>query len=208
MHLRFEHATDDQLESYSLGTISGPDVEVLEEHLLICQGCQDRLTESDVFVRHMRLAAAKIRAETSREPHLGKGVISLRRWSAPILAALAIFCFLGVFWLTSARKRQTLPASVVLQTLRGLQDAPQANAPRGRPLRLEADLTGLQVSEAIRLEIVDTAGKLVWQSRAMPQGSRVALQVKPGLDPGAYWVRLYGAAPDSELLREYALRVQ
>jgi hypothetical protein len=209
MHARFEHATEDQLESYSLGILSERDVEILEEHLLICQQCQDRLTESDVFVQHMRIAAAKLRAGASRKkPAFSWSAIGLRRWPAPVwLAAAAVFCLIGVFWITSARKAPP-PTAVLLQAFRGPQDAAEARAPKGQPVRLEADLTGLEAAQTLRMEVVDSGGRRVLEADATPQAGRVAILLKSGLGAGVYWVRLYGAAPGHQLLREYALRAQ
>jgi predicted anti-sigma-YlaC factor YlaD len=44
-----------------------PEVESLEEHLLICSGCRDRLTAADECVAAMRAAAAKIRQSGTGE---------------------------------------------------------------------------------------------------------------------------------------------
>jgi hypothetical protein len=55
-----EHATDDTLERYSMRTLPRPEVESLEEHLLICQPCRDRLKATDEFGAAMK-AAGKIR---------------------------------------------------------------------------------------------------------------------------------------------------
>ena len=38
-----------------------PEVESLEEHLLICGGCRERLESTDEYVAAMRSAAAKVR---------------------------------------------------------------------------------------------------------------------------------------------------
>jgi uncharacterized CHY-type Zn-finger protein len=56
-----EHAADDTLERYAMRTLPAPEVESLEEHLLICGGCRDRLTAADEYVSATRAAAAKIR---------------------------------------------------------------------------------------------------------------------------------------------------
>src|SRR5688572_19962240 len=51
---------DDSFEQYSMGRLPANDLEAFEEHLLICPECQDRLTESDRFVRTMREAARRV----------------------------------------------------------------------------------------------------------------------------------------------------
>jgi hypothetical protein len=51
------HAAEDDLEGYAMLTVPAPELERLEEHLLICAGCQDRLTAADQYVAAMRTAA-------------------------------------------------------------------------------------------------------------------------------------------------------
>ncbi len=48
------HITEDILEAYSLGQISETDVAPVEEHLLVCRECQDRLQATDLFVATLR----------------------------------------------------------------------------------------------------------------------------------------------------------
>jgi hypothetical protein len=50
------HFTDDSLEKYAIGTQPEPDLGVIEEHLLICGECQDRLKVTDAYVAAMRSA--------------------------------------------------------------------------------------------------------------------------------------------------------
>jgi len=56
-----EHAAEDDLERYAMRTLPAPEVESLEEHLLICGGCRDRLTAADEYVAAMHSAAVTIR---------------------------------------------------------------------------------------------------------------------------------------------------
>lgn len=54
------------IEQYAIGTPSESAGATLEEHLLICPECQNRLQKMDEYVKAMRSAAAKIR--DSEEP--------------------------------------------------------------------------------------------------------------------------------------------
>lgn len=56
-----EHATDDTLERYSMRSLPAPEVESLEEHLLVCAGCRDRLQATKEYVAMKASAARKIR---------------------------------------------------------------------------------------------------------------------------------------------------
>lgn len=57
------HADGEELEQYCLGWLSQPECESLEEHLLICASCQDRLAETELYIRAMRDAAGKIHTD-------------------------------------------------------------------------------------------------------------------------------------------------
>jgi hypothetical protein len=52
------HQADDQLELYALGRLTEPEQAALEEHLLICEACRQRLEEAEAFAKAMRRAIA------------------------------------------------------------------------------------------------------------------------------------------------------
>jgi anti-sigma factor RsiW len=51
------HISDDLLDLYAIGTLSTASVAELEEHLLVCEMCRERLRESDEFAGLFRQAA-------------------------------------------------------------------------------------------------------------------------------------------------------
>jgi anti-sigma factor RsiW len=55
------HIAEEILESYAMGAIPVDGTAVIEEHLLICPACCDRLAELDAFVSGMRGAALLLR---------------------------------------------------------------------------------------------------------------------------------------------------
>ena len=55
------HTADDDLEAYSLGQLSPAASAPLEEHLLGCTGCLDRLAGWDEYVGAMRGACRLLR---------------------------------------------------------------------------------------------------------------------------------------------------
>ena len=55
------HTADDDLEAYSLGRLSAAASAHLEEHLLGCTGCLDRLAGWDEYVGAMRGACRLLR---------------------------------------------------------------------------------------------------------------------------------------------------
>ena len=61
LHSFTDHPTDALLEQYAIGKLDEPDLGFVEEHLLVCEQCRDRLTEQDDFVRATRAAARQLR---------------------------------------------------------------------------------------------------------------------------------------------------
>ena len=77
MDMMIRHIDDERLERYSLGTLSGEDSAELEQHLLICGPCQDRLARMDAYLASMEAAARRWRdADQQDRPQsaLGAGV--------------------------------------------------------------------------------------------------------------------------------------
>lgn len=57
---------EEMIDAYSVGKLAGRDLEIVEEHLLSCVGCQDRLTAADHFRDAVRAALVREReSETS-----------------------------------------------------------------------------------------------------------------------------------------------
>ena len=213
MQPSLNHATEDGLERYSMGRLPEAEAEVLEEHLLVCAVCQERLTEADQYVCAVRAAASKLRASEFANRR-GAATWSPGFFAKPALALPlgAIFCLAIVWWAAPGWRAfpsaGAQPVAVLLETVRGGEPAAGASAPSGRPLVLETDLAGLPVSSAYDLKVIDQAGSQVERLRAAPEGGRLSARVSKGLGKGRYWVRLYSGEGATDLLREYALRVE
>jgi len=189
------HAEEDELERYSLGEVASDEYARLEEHLLVCEACRERLAVHDLFTRSFTGAAADWRANHPK--------VEKRGWWSPRLAlvmgSLALLA-VGALWLNrSIPQRIPAPVAIGLSTTRGAAAA--AHAPARRPLDVKPDLTGLAVFPTYDLQVVDAVGGTVVQVKAAP---RAAARIS-ALQPGTYFVRLY--SPSGELLREYALQV-
>ena len=190
------HVDAEDLERYSMGTGSPEATPLIEQHLLTCGACQERLLETDDYLRAMRTSAKQLRWDGEA----AKG----RAWEIPsrFPALLAVAC--GIV-LVVAAPRFIRPAeplvAVSLTALRG--DGAGNSAPSGRELMLHPDLTGLAEGSWYRLEIVDETGRAVRQGK-LTQAQK-GIQV-PGLGSGLYFVRVY--LPAGELLREYGLRIR
>ncbi len=179
-----------------MGSSSQEEIALIEEHLLICEGCQDRLRESDDYVLAMRGASEQSR----RYERSSKG----REWRFPAWfpALTAVACCLLLAVIAFRFVRPPGPAvAISLSALRS--NGAGIAAPSGRELILHPDLTGLAENPTYRLEIVDGTGRPVRQGTLV----RVHNEIKvPGLGAGLYFVRVY--LPAGELLREYGLEIQ
>src|SRR5580700_3477857 len=95
------HPDQDEIEKYSLGDLSEEESSRFEEHLLICESCQDRVEASDRFVSAMQSASAQIRQGTPRTED--------RKWYFPRLVPTVAFAaavvFLGAVGLEWGAKR-------------------------------------------------------------------------------------------------------
>jgi|ERR1700733_1313027 hypothetical protein len=191
------HASDELLEQYSMGRLDEQASQDLEEHLLICAGCQDNLAFTDAYRKSMGRAAVDLRkagAQTGAQPRfwLPKPV-----WA---LAAMVLLIAAGSRW-PSIHHPSAPPALVLLQSNRG---AASSSVPTAKPFTLMLDLTDLLPLPQYRLEIVDAAGRAVFGSSAAPENNKLRATVAKGLPAGTYYVRVYG----QELLREYGLEAR
>jgi hypothetical protein len=206
------HPTDEVMERYSLGRLSQAKAALLEEHILVCGVCQERLREIDEFVLAMHKALTE-NEKTSRAGAEQQIPLFSRLLQLPKPAWAGAFATVAlVVLLFSWPQRSGSPYELRLLSLRGADAAVMATAPTGRPLILEIDLTGLPPNSACQVEIADSLGRGVWQSASQPAEGSITVSVDRTLKPGQYWVRIYEPAAASgargELLREFGLRVQ
>jgi hypothetical protein len=203
-----DHIPEQTLEEYSRGTLSEGETERLEEHLLVCPHCQDRLADTDEFVRAMRDAAARLQIQppSALEDHW-RGAWRWLWRPVPVMAACGAAVLLiaaGTIWhRESSGAGET---TVTLQAMRGDALA-GARAPAGKALVLKLDAKGLPVSASYRLEIVDERGSAVFVHAVSRQSDAILATLPRSLDPGRYWVRLYEAQPAGSLLREFGLTI-
>jgi len=196
------HPTDEALEEYSSAVLADPLLSEFEEHLLICELCQDRLAFEDDFRQGMRDASTVLQERRPVSPG----------WAAPkpawVFAMAALFLILlGIGWQGlrhAATGRQMSAAIVLLQATRGPGDA--ATVAADRPAILVLDLIDLQQSPDYNVEIVDAAGRPVFRSSLIAEKNRLQAPLPKGLAAGAYFVRVYSLK--GELLREYSLIVR
>jgi len=197
------HETDEQLELYALGRLSESHMEAVEEHLVLCVSCRQRLDEVEVFALAMRRA---IGAEPATEP--GRAWFGWLRQPAMLgsLGFAAILLAAGLY-LSLGRSHGVAPlASLQLTAMRG--EVQSVGVARETDITLADASTGdVPPGDAppgrLRAEVVDAAGSPVWSGPIDGNSGRIRLTMR--LAVSSYFVRLYDDT--GQLLHEYAFRV-
>ena len=190
------HPTEEILEEYVFQRLPEPLIAQVEEHLLICESCQDGVMEIDRFVPAFK-AAAGAAVPVAGPAISGWRTIPRRMTLAPAIL-LAILAFLAI---RKDAHEVTAPVAVSLSSVRGLKVL--APAPAGKPLELDIETPDLRSGSQYRIEVVDASGGPVWNGAVTETGGKLAAHMPKTLGAGVYWVRLYGV--DSQLLREFGL---
>jgi hypothetical protein len=203
------HETDERLELYALGRLPESEVAAVEEHLLLCETCQDRLDEAEAFALPMREAIAsepEPETETGWLTRLGLGQPAPGAWWRNKVvwagAFTAVVCGAGLY-LQVGRNSILTTASLQLTAMRG------AVASVSAARETDISLADAPSGPALRVEVVDSAGSKIWGGT--PEGSQHKVSLTKQLSPGAYFVRLYdesGSAGTETLLHEYAFVVR
>ncbi len=196
------HLDPEDLGRYSMGTCPREETDRIEEHLLTCDGCQNRLRETDAYLLAMRTSSEQLRRdEKSRRE--GKSA-KRREWKIPVWFPVVATVACGIVLVVAAPRFTRSPGPAVAVSLTALRsDGAGNSAPSGRELVLHPDLTGLAEDSSYRLEIVNQTGQTVRQGKLAR--AQNGIQVR-GLGAGLYFVRVY--LPTGELLREYGLRIR
>jgi anti-sigma factor RsiW len=193
--MREPHSSDEQLDQYAMGTLPEESLPEVEEHLLVCETCQERLTLSDEFVQVFRAAAAQpdVRARRAWWSLLSPRTAG---WTAAAAVAALVLLIVG------QQRTPTAPAVVFLQSLRGPEASAQIAA--GKPAILVFDID--RTARASEVQVVDTVGTEVLKAPASVKDGQLALNI-PKLAKGSYWVRVY-RGDKREIIAEYGLQAR
>ena len=193
------HGTEDQLELYARGRLPESDLPVLEDHLMICTTCREKLDEIEDFALGMQ--EALVSAPMPQTAGWGWRLASLFRRPAfsMALAFVALLVVIGVF--SNGRTKFAPSASLQLTAMRG-------EMPSTIPAR-EFDLTlldGPREGGPFRIEVLNAAGASVWGGLAESGPAGVRFKLTQRLAQGDYFVRLYSVSGTT--LREYGFRIR
>lgn len=207
------HPGTDVLETYALGHLTGDELELLEEHLFVCEICQNELAQVDSYILTLKDACREVRPEV-QPAEVRLAVVAPRRegffqslFAVPrpvLIGAMAAFFIAIVIPISYVGRGAQSPMAVELATSRGAGPGGVAIAESGHPLALNLNASDLQ--QPARAEIVNSSGKRVWIGPVDKAEGRISLSVRDSLAAGTYWVRLYGA--DGESLREFGLELK
>ena len=209
MDLNF-HGTEDQLEQYALGRLAESDMTVLEEHLLVCAVCLERLDQMQDFSVGMREALIADGVAPGTENTVQRNTLSwwsrfgLPEWLgkpgfALALAGAAVVLAVGLSVTGNTNIAPT--ASLQLTAMRGAM-------PYSLPAK-EIHLTLIdapQTGGPFRVEVVDSTGKSQWAGSILATVGGDQLDIRKTLSQGDYFVRLYN--PEGALVHEYGFRVR
>ncbi|MBL0159155.1 MAG: zf-HC2 domain-containing protein [Bryobacterales bacterium] len=211
--------TEHELEEFLFNRLSGVTREVIEEHLLVCPNCQDRVEAEAIYSQAFQDAAKQVEAEdftramgsVTAEPQAGWRESLLAGWTAlfgkrTILALAGAGVVTAALFYSTALRRPGQEATVELSLARG-EAAAGALAPVGRALTLSADVSQLPVLPNWQVEVVDATGRLEQSAQVAAAGGRLSWVVKDGLPAGRHWVRLRAPGGGS-LVREYGVVVR
>jgi hypothetical protein len=185
MHEIHRHMEPEELERYSLGYTTAVETERIEEHLLVCEQCREKLDETEGFAIAMKAAATQLDRKSWRPG-----------WISIVAAAACLVLSVGL-----ALRWHSNPQPAFAVNLAATRSLATVAAPAGRALELHPDLTGLTASPAYRLELVNQTGSQVWRGDL---GGQAAVTV-PAQSSGTYFIRIY--TQSGELLREYGLKI-
>jgi hypothetical protein len=192
------HVEEDEFERYSMGAATEPESEQIEQHLLVCQACRNRLQEGEIFIQAMRGAAVDLQHEQP-QPRRSFWLRPFPAFATAVLALLMVFAGVRLFWNPTTQT----PVAVALHATRGT--GIEAHVPAGQPLVLKLDVATLEARPSYRVEIVDQGGRQVWSGTAARKDSTLSVG-NSGLRAGIYFVRVFTA--EDRLLREYGLEVR
>jgi anti-sigma factor RsiW len=195
------HPDNGTLERYALGHLSEGEFERVEEHLFVCEFCQDELTLVDYQVRELKEALRSVpwQPKPERVGFWGR-LFAIPR---PVLAA-ACAGFLLVMVLPFATHRAAVgtPADVRLETYRAGQQSDTAQAVANSPLHLRLSDPRNVVADPYRVDIVDAKGSPVWSGPVSRDAAGLFVDGH-SFRSGRYWVRLFDK--DNTQAGEYRL---
>lgn len=195
------HATAEQLEEYSFGRLGENQLERIEEHLLVCQRCQEELEALDSFRSNLRAAmespAREIPVQASRrQPRWGSGAFSTPWAAAAMLGVLTLG--VGVAW-----QQVSGPDRTVVLELDAQRGVETSALDRDATVEMRLANSGIADGEAATIEVIDATGAILSSQEASWQADKLVVTAERGLSERARYLRVRDS--QGRLVREYML---
>ena len=198
------HADEDQLEEYLFDRLPAAQVESIEEHLLVCQSCRDRLDKARDFVVHARAALKTTHRADLAEPESGhrhRGYF--RPVARPVWAITLAGVALVAVFTPALFQREPEYYRAELTTYRGAE-INTAQVPASKAPEIVFDRATLPVRDSYRIEVVTASGSQVYSGAPVMDALTLTARVPKRLSPGRYWARVYSGG---DLLKESGFEV-
>jgi hypothetical protein len=200
-----KHPTDDTLELHALKQLPESEREPLEEHLLVCEECRQRLDKTEDYVAAMQQALTEIQQESTQPSGFWAWVPRVPKpvWAGVLAVVAAVLIIVPMQLRTGGT-----PYDLNLTAYRGDQAVASPAAPAGSKLTLHIDITGLPEVYGYGVQVANADGAVVFDKGIYREGDVMTIPLERTLPAGQYWVRVYEPRTRSLPLREYGFRLE
>jgi hypothetical protein len=200
------HPDEETLEQYVLGQLDEPSLAEIEEHLLLCARCRERLEAAEEYVSILRQAVKDVEVPSQNASWISSIFDSFRmNWIRTAGPALALACALLIgitLWRPWPAAGPTSWTTVHLEALRSSD--PAGTVPSGSAIHFRLDTAGLPPGQ-VRAQVTDADRRVVCQNNVAIGNGPALLDCSNAFAAGTYWVRLRAC---EQLIREYGLTVR
>lgn len=198
------HALDEVLERYLFKQLPHDEASDLEDHLLLCDSCRQRLQDTEEFVAATRIAARRLE---SKPGFTFAGLFGSLHPAKSAYAVLAMAVLVMAWGVPKLARPAAEWQDAEMRVMRGAEGSLATTVSSGRQIRLRVDLSELPVQPAWRVDVADASGSIVYSTKVQASAASLTVPVERRLRPGQYWVRLYGPPDAADPLREFGLEV-
>lgn len=199
-----DHPSEEELEAYAMGRVGSrgdeDELEHIETHLLVCEACQDAVTEIDQFVGTIR------RTQPAEEKRRTWGRLTNLFSFPSAMTFVAVAALLSISAPFAAQRWSATGIDTVVYKEAAQRASPEAQvAPAGREFNLDLPAPAGVVGP-VRIGVVAADGQMETELTAPVESGRLQAHVSRRLSAGKYWLRL--STIEGSDLGEHALTVQ
>ncbi len=198
-----DHPDEEALERFLLNRSDEEELEIVETHIMACEGCVEKLEALEYQITATKIAlkshvterCASI-AHQQTESRFGNW-LTLTRFS---LAGGAVAACALVLTVVSIPRQENISA---------YRGAEVTNVAAWTPLSLHLDANDLPPG-SVAVEVVDARGGKIWQGAATNANDQIDVDIPRLKSSRHYLVRVYSTQDDAlgALLREYSMQTK